>query len=143
MPNLATFEACDYDVLMRLKSFNLTLGSQIFKACADESRIRILHLIYTNGEMCITDVERILDFTQAKTSRHLIYLKNSGILTYRRNNHWVFYQIKDEVAEIVKQIFQFLRKDQQLQNDQQVYQTLFTNRELAVNKVQMDAWQKK
>jgi len=128
---------------MRLKSFNLTLGSQIFKACADESRIRILHLIYTNGEMCITDVEKILDFTQAKTSRHLIYLKNSGILSYRRYNHWVFYQIKDEVAEIIKQIFQFLRKDQQLQADQQVYQTLFSNRELAVNKMRMQEWQQK
>ena len=127
---------------MRLKSFNLTLGSQIFKACADESRLRILHLIFINGEMCISDLEKILDFTQAKTSRHLIYLKNSGILSYRRYNHWVFYQIKDEVFEILKQIFQFLRKDQQLQRDQQLYQTLFSNRELAVNKVQIEAWQK-
>lgn len=127
---------------MRLKSFNLTLGSQIFKACADESRLRILHLIFMNGEMCISDVEKILEFTQAKTSRHLIYLKNSGILTFRRYNHWVFYQIKDEVYEILKQIFQFLRKDQQLQKDQQLYQTLYSNRELAVNKVQIEAWQK-
>ena len=126
---------------MRLKSFNLTLGSQIFKACADESRLRILHLIFLNGEMCISDLEKILDFTQAKTSRHLIYLKNSGILSYRRYNHWVFYQIKDEVFEILKQIFQFLRKDQQLQKDQQVYQTLYTNRELAVNKREIEAWQ--
>jgi len=127
---------------MRLKSFNLTLGSQIFKACADESRIRILHLIFMNGEMCISDLEKILEFTQAKTSRHLIYLKNSGILSYRRYNHWVFYQIKDEVYEILKQIFQFLRKDQQLQKDHQLYQTLYSNRELAVNKVQIEAWQK-
>src|SRR5687768_4747667 len=128
---------------MRLKSFNLTLGSQIFKACADESRLRILHLIFINGEMCISDLEKILEFTQAKTSRHLIYLKNSGILSYRRYNHWVFYQIKDEVYEILKQIFQFLRKDQQLQTDQQLYQTLHSNRELAVNKVQIEAWQQK
>ena len=127
---------------MRLKSFNLTLGSQIFKACADESRLRILHLIFINGEMCITDLEKILDFTQAKTSRHLIYLKNSGILSHRRYNHWVFYQIKDEVGDIIKQIFQFLRKDTQLQHDLQIYQTLFTNRELAVNKMQMQGWKK-
>lgn len=127
---------------MRLKSFNLTLGSQIFKACADESRLRILHLIFANGEMCISDLEKILEFTQAKTSRHLTYLKNSGILTFRRYNHWVFYQIKDEVYEILKQIFQFLRKDQQLQKDQQLYQTLHSNRELAINKVQIEAWQK-
>ncbi len=125
---------------MRLKSFNLTLGSQIFKACADESRLRILHLIFENGEMCITDLEKILDFTQAKTSRHMIYLKNAGIVSHRRYNNWVFYQLKDEVGEIIKQIFQFLRKDTQLQHDQHIYQTLFTNRELAVNKLQIQEW---
>ena len=112
---------------MRLKSFNLTLGAQIFKACADESRLRILGLIVMNGEMCIADLEKILDFTQAKTSRHLIYLKNSGILSARRYNHWVF---------------QFLRKDAQLLHDQKIYQTLFTNRELAINKLQIQEWQK-
>ena len=128
---------------MRLKSFNLTLGSQIFKACADESRLRILHLIFINGEMCISDLEKVLEFTQAKTSRHLIYLKNAGILTYRRYNNWVLYQIKDEVYEIIKQIFQFLRRDQRLIKDQQIYQTLFSNRELAVNKVQIQEWQSK
>lgn len=126
---------------MRLKSFNLTLGSQIFKACADESRLRILHLIFENEEMCISDLEKVLEFTQTKTSRHLTYLKNSGILTFRRDNHWVFYSIKDEVYEILKQIFQFLRKDQLLQKDQQLYQTMYSNRELAVNRVQMEAWQ--
>ncbi len=125
---------------MRLKNFNLTLGSQIFKACADESRLRIINLIFTNGEMCITDIEKILDFTQAKTSRHLIYFKNSGILTFRRYNHFVFYQIKDEVFEIVKQMLQFLSKDQQLQQDQQTYQTLFSNRELALNNPQIREW---
>ena len=127
---------------MRLKNFNLTLGSQIFKACADESRLRILFLIYENQEMCIADLEKILDFTQAKTSRHLIYLKNAGILSHRRFNHWVFYQVKDEVEDIIGQIFQFLKKDPQLQKDVQVYQTLFSNRELAVNKVQVQQWLK-
>ena len=127
---------------MRLKNFNLALGSQIFKACADESRLRILSLIVLNGEMCISDLEKILDFSQAKTSRHLIYLKNSGILSSRRYHHWVFYQIKDGVEDIIKQVFQFLRKDIQLQQDQQTYTTLFTNRELAVNKLQIQEWQK-
>src|SRR6187402_2127958 len=127
---------------MRLKNFNLLLGSQIFKACADESRLRILNLIFTNGEMCITDLEKILEYTQAKTSRHLIYLKNAGILSYRRYNHWVFYQVKDEVFEIIKQIFQFLKKDQQLEKDQQLYKTLYTNRELAINKMQREGWRR-
>jgi len=126
---------------MRLKNFNLVLGSQIFKACADESRLRILNLIFENGEMCISDLERILEFTQAKTSRHLIYLKNSGMLTFRRYNHCVFYQIKDEVYEIVNQILQFVRKDQQLQKDLTLYKTLYSNRELSVNRIEREEWQ--
>ena len=122
---------------MRLKHFNIDLGAQIFLACSDTSRLRIMNLIMNNGEMCITDLEHILEFTQTKTSRHLIYLKNSGILTSRKYNQWVFYQIKDEVFDLVKQIFQFLRRDPVLEKDQQIYQTLFTNRELALNRLQI------
>lgn len=122
---------------MRLKHFNIDLGAQIFLACSDTSRLRILNLIMNNGEMCITDLENILEFTQTKTSRHLIYLKNSGILTSRKFNQWMFYQIKDEVLDLAQQIFQFLRRDPQLQKDQQVFQTMFTNRELALNKLKL------
>lgn len=122
---------------MRLKHFNIDLGAQIFLACSDTSRLRILHLIMNNGEMCISDLERILEFTQAKTSRHLIYLKNSGILTSRKLNQWAFYQIKEEVIDILKQMLEFLRRDPMLQHDQQIFETLFTNRELAINKLRI------
>jgi ArsR family transcriptional regulator, arsenate/arsenite/antimonite-responsive transcriptional repressor len=122
---------------MRLKHFNIDLGAQIFLACSDTSRLRILNLILLNGEMCITDLEHILEFTQTKTSRHLLYLKNSGILTSRKLNQWVFYQLKDEVFDITRQIFQFLRKDPMLLKDQQVFETLYSNRELALNKLQI------
>ncbi len=122
---------------MRLKHFNIDLGAQIFVACSDTSRLRILHLIMTNGEMCITDSENILEFTQTKTSRHLIYLKNSDILTSRKYNQWMFYQVKDEVFDITQQILQFLRRDPVLQKDQQIFQTMYTNRELTLNKLKM------
>ncbi|MBS1489234.1 MAG: metalloregulator ArsR/SmtB family transcription factor [Bacteroidetes bacterium] len=122
---------------MRLKHFNLDLGAQIFLACSDPSRLRILHLIMMNGEMCITDLETILEFTQTKTSRHLIYLKNSGILTSRKHNQWMFYQIKDEVFDMVQQVMQFLKRDTQLLRDQSVFQTMYSNRELALNKLKI------
>jgi ArsR family transcriptional regulator len=122
---------------MRLKHFNIEPGAQIFLACSDSSRLRILNLILNNGEMCITDLEHILEYTQTKTSRHLLYLRNSGILTSRKYNQWVFYQIKDEVTEIIQQIFQFLRRDPLLQKDQQVFQTMYNNRELTLNKLKL------
>ncbi len=119
---------------VRLKHFNIEPGAQIFLACSDTSRLRILHLILTHGEMCISDLERILDFTQAKTSRHLIYLKNSGILSTRKHNQWVFYQVKDEVYDILKQMLAFVKRDPVLQHDLQTFHTLYSNRELALNR---------
>jgi ArsR family transcriptional regulator len=125
---------------MRLKNFSLSFGSQIFKACSDESRLRILHLILKNREMCISDLEQVLDFTQTKTSRHLIYLKNSGILNTRKQDQWVFYFLKDEVLDIINQVFQFLKKDQILNKDFETYTTMYSNRALAVNKLQTRSW---
>ncbi len=130
-----------FDLRMRLKNFSLSIGSQIFKACSDESRLRILNLIFQNKEMCISDLEQILDFTQTKTSRHLIYLKNSGILVTRKIDQWVFYSLKEEVLEIIGQIFQFLSKDQILKQDAETFKTMYSNRELALNKFDHKNWQ--
>ena len=116
---------------MRLKHFRLDIGAQIFLACSDRSRLRVLNLILRNGEMCITDLEEILEFTQSKTSRHLLYLKNSGILNVRKINQWSFYSIKDEVSDLVRIILEFVSRDPELVRDQQVFSTLSSNRELA------------
>ena len=90
--------------------------------------------------MCISDLEQILDFTQTKTSRHLIYLKNSGILVTRKMDQWVFYSLKEEVLEIIGQIFEFLSRDQILKNDTEVFKTMYSNRELALNKFEHKNW---
>lgn len=120
---------------MRLKNFSLTFGGQIFRAFSDESRVRILYLLHKNEQMCISDIELVLDYTQTKTSRHLIYLKNAGLVNFRRHDQWVYYFIKDEVFDIVSQIFKYMEKDSLLQTDQDTYQILYSNRELAVNKL--------
>ena len=125
---------------MRLKHFNVTFGEQVFKDLCDESRIRILNLIHKNKEMCISDVEQVLDFTQTKTSRHLIYLKNSGLVNYRRVDNWVYYYLRDETADLLNQIFGYLEKDELLLKDQETYQVLYSNRELAVNKLHNRKW---
>ncbi|MFY0653325.1 MAG: metalloregulator ArsR/SmtB family transcription factor [Cyclobacteriaceae bacterium] len=120
---------------MKLKNFNLQFGAQIFKSFSDESRIRIMSLLYRNEELCISDLELILDFTQTKTSRHITYLKNAGLLGFRKHDQWVFYHIKDEALDIVDQIFQYLNKDPILLKDHKTFEVLNSNRELSINKV--------
>ncbi|MCH7402683.1 ArsR/SmtB family transcription factor [Belliella kenyensis] len=127
---------------MRLKNISLSYGMRIFKALSEEPRVRILHLLIQNKELSISDLEHILDFTQTKTSRHLIYLKNAGLVASRRVDQWTFYYILDEAIEIIQQTFKFIQKDPNLIKDQEVYQILFSNRELAINKIQNNPYRK-
>ncbi len=125
---------------MRIKNFSLPFGAQVYKALAEEPRIRILHLLLRKNELSITDLEQILEFTQAKTSRHLTYLKNCGIVTTRKDDQWVFYSIKEEVSEIIRQNMEYFSKDHILQQDLDNFDALYSNRELAAYKKDQKKW---
>ena len=116
---------------MRLKNFSLLFGAQVFKALSEEPRIRILNLLFQKSEMCISDLELILGYTQAKTSRHLTYLKNSGIVSSRKVDQWVFYMIKDEVTDLMKTVLEYFNKDHILSEDIEEYDELLQRKELA------------
>ncbi len=109
---------------------------RVFKALSEEPRVRILHLLIQNKELCISDLEHILDFTQTKTSRHLSYLKNSGLVGSKKIDQWTFYYLLDDTSEIIQQTLKFIHKDSRLIKDQEIYEILHSNRELAKNKIQ-------
>lgn len=50
----------------------------MLNALSDETRLRILNLLYER-ELCVCDIMGTLQITQAKASRHLIYMKNAGL----------------------------------------------------------------
>ena len=125
---------------MRLKNFSLNYGTQIFKSFSEESRVRIIYLLFHKNELCISDLESILDFTQTKTSRHISYLKNAGLVSSRKLDQWVLYSLKEEVIDMIGQIFDFLNKDIVLQRDLETFDILYTNRELSLNKIEQKNW---
>jgi len=120
--------------MIRLKTVDIQKGSDILKAFSDESRIRILNLILVNDEMCISDLELILDYTQTKTSRHLSILRGIGLVKYRKMDQWVYYYINETYIDILKQLFKLFGKEPQLYKDLIEYRTLYANNELAIRK---------
>jgi len=69
--------------------------NHLFKALADETRLRILNLLSKKAALCVCDVMQALNITQSKASRHLIYLKNAGILDDFREGVWMHYLLSD------------------------------------------------
>ncbi len=80
-----------------------------FKGLSDVTRLRIMNLLL-QGELCVCDIQRIVDSPQPTISRHLIYLKHSGLVHDRREGLRVFYRLAKENNTDLKALHQFLRK---------------------------------
>ena len=122
---------------LKLKSFSLSFGVQLFKAMGDESSLRILNALFHNGELSITDLELIMNFTQTKAARLVGILKNANLIQSRRVEHWVLYKVKEESAELLGEILEFMEKEDVLQKDVFTCAALSSNRELSINKLAM------
>ncbi len=55
-------------------------------ALADETRLRMLEMLATEGEICAQDFITTLDLSQSSASRHLRQLTASGYITERRRD---------------------------------------------------------
>ncbi len=80
---------------------------QVFKALADATRLRILNLLL-HGELCVCDIQFVLDLPQPNISRHLTYLKNAGLVQDRREGPRIYYSLVLDRAGIHKDLFPFL-----------------------------------
>ena len=83
--------------------------AQFFKALSDETRLRIMMLL-TQGELCVCDLMFVLDEPQSKVSRHLAYLKHSGLTNSKRAGVWMHYRLKEPVEEVHKAQIDFLKE---------------------------------
>lgn len=66
---------------------------QLLKAMADDTRLRILHLLTRREELCVCEIMRALEMPQSTVSRHMAYLRNSGWVNDRRDAVWVHYSL--------------------------------------------------
>ena len=81
----------------------------LFKGLADQTRLRIINLLL-HGELCVCDIQFVLGSPQPNVSRHLAYLKHSGIVRDRREGQRIFYRLAEPREQAQKQLFAFLRQ---------------------------------
>lgn len=68
---------------------------RLFLAMSDKTRLRLLVLM-ANGPVSVGYLARQLGESQPKTSRHLAYLRNAGLVTATREGKWIYYQIEEQ-----------------------------------------------
>lgn len=104
-----------------MKSQNdLKTMEKLFLALADQTRLRILNLL-REEEISVCYFTEVLNISQPKISRHLAYLRNSGIVSARREGKWMNYRIvlpkNLSAASVLQKTLEWLKSQKEMQTD--------------------------
>jgi ArsR family transcriptional regulator len=79
----------------------LQVVGSVFKALADPTRVRILGLLAA-GEICVCHIHESLHLAQPLVSRHLAYLRRTGLVETRKAGLWVYYRLAPQQDDITR-----------------------------------------
>ena len=74
---------------------------RLFKVFANDTRLRLLHALVREGELCVTDLADALGMKPQAVSNQLQRLVDRGILACRRNGSNVYYQVADPCVPVL------------------------------------------
>jgi ArsR family transcriptional regulator len=80
----------------------------LFKALADPVRLRLLSLL-AGGEVCVCHLHEALELPQPTVSRHLAYLRKSGLVAGRKHGLWVYYRLAKPTGELHRRLMTCIR----------------------------------
>ena len=79
---------------------HLAALATLFRALSDRTRLRIMALL-AQGEICVCEIHESLGIPQPTASRHLAYLRRSGLVEDRRQGLWVYYRLSEQADPVV------------------------------------------
>jgi ArsR family transcriptional regulator, arsenate/arsenite/antimonite-responsive transcriptional repressor len=82
----------------------------LYQALADQTRLRILAILADlpdgpGGELCVCHIHASLGVSQPTASRHLAYLRKSGLVEARRDGVWMHYRLVRPDDPVVASVF--------------------------------------
>jgi ArsR family transcriptional regulator, arsenate/arsenite/antimonite-responsive transcriptional repressor len=92
-----------YVVLSSVADVDIRPFSRVFRALADETRVRIVALL-GQDELCVCHIEKALAIAQPTASRHLGILRAAGLVDSRRDGSWVYYRLVPQAMPALQEI---------------------------------------
>jgi len=69
---------------------------RILKALGDETRLSIVNILRIEN-LCVCEIEAILQSSQSNVSRHLAKLRDADIIYSEKKSQWVYYGINRDI----------------------------------------------
>ncbi|WP_298484128.1 helix-turn-helix transcriptional regulator [uncultured Ruminococcus sp.] len=84
--------------------------AELFKIFGDLTRVRIIFVLFRHEE-CVRDIAQKLDMTQSAISHQLRILKQSRLVTSRREGKTIFYSLADShISSIFGQALEHIQE---------------------------------
>ena len=64
-----------------------------FSAASNETRLRMLFVLWRAGELCVCDLADLFEITQPAVSRHLKILREKALVEARRDAQTIYYSV--------------------------------------------------
>jgi ArsR family transcriptional regulator, arsenate/arsenite/antimonite-responsive transcriptional repressor len=88
----------------------LMRSADIFRAFADEDRLRILNLLLSETEgVCVCEIVDALRLPQYEVSRQLGLLRESGLVAGEKRRTWVYYSIFQDAPPLAAAVLEVVR----------------------------------
>ncbi len=78
--------------------------SEMFKALAVETRVKIIELLKSRGPLGTKNIAELVGVTPAAVSQHLRILRQAGLVRSERKGYWIPYSIDEEALENCRRI---------------------------------------
>lgn len=103
-------------------------SAALFAALANQGRLRCLHLLLRNEDVCVCEVVAALEMGQPTASKALNQLKAIGLLSDRKDANWVYYSLNPAlpswVTDLLRATQSGLEYQQSFINDQHSFSQL-------------------
>lgn len=84
---------------------------RVFKTLGDETRLRIVNLlVQSEKKLCVCEMTDALLVPQYQISRHLIVLKNAGLVHSERDGIWIYYALNWDASQCLNDLLTVVKK---------------------------------
>lgn len=83
----------------------------VFASLSNSTRLRCLYLAARHDEVCVCEVVDALDIPQPTVSKAFKALKESGLVTDRRDSNWIYYRINESMPRWMTAVVDATVKD--------------------------------
>ncbi len=92
------------------------------KAISDPQRARAF-MALRKGELCVCQIIELLNLAPSTISKHMLILKQAGLVDSRKDSRWVYYRLADAakngkgISQVIELLVSLLEQDEKIRKD--------------------------